>query len=137
MNFVGAVSGVAARNHLHARLGFDTRGTTVIEAQAPKGDVVVMRAPIGHGAAGIFPPITESGVAALLHVRNRGRLALPEIPIEAGRNGRFAEGTIAQAFGQIDDDLFEFSDAAVLNQFAGETEFRVAALLAAGLENDF
>ena len=44
---------------------------------------------------------------------------------------------MAQAGGKPDGDLFEFADSFVADEFAGEPEPAAAALLGAGLENDF
>src|SRR6185503_11632836 len=75
----------AIGNHLYQRLAFDAYRPAGIEPQAPQCDVIVMRAPVGHGAAGVVVPIAEGHVRALGNVGNFGRLAEPEIPVETWR----------------------------------------------------
>ena len=50
--------------------------------EAPLGDVVVVRAPVGHLAAGVLVPPAELVMAALLDVGHVGGRALPEVPVE-------------------------------------------------------
>ena len=102
---------VAAGNGLGEVLRLDLGGGE--QADGPIGDVVVVSAPVGHGAAGIFIPETEISVAALFHIVMGGGLALPEIPIQAGGHRGGLERTVAQARGQPDAGLLEFADAIV------------------------
>ena len=74
-------------------------------------------------------------MAVLSVVRHHGRLADVEIPVQSFRNGHFREWAVDRAGGQTHDDMLELADAAVANQFAGEAEIAVAALLAADLND--
>ena len=74
-------------------------------------------------------------MAALGHVVHGRCLALPEIPVEFGRDGLACERAFAQPGGQPDINFLELADAAVADEFAGEAEALAAALLGAGLQD--
>src|SRR5260370_17003771 len=95
----------------------------------------MVRAPVGHRAAGIIVPETKIYMASLRKIFKLRRLPLPEIPIEIFRNGRVLERTFAQTRGQPNRHLFQFSQAAIADQFARQPKSRVAALLAPALTN--
>src|ERR1051326_219548 len=57
----------AAGDHFDKRLGIDADWPAAIVACPPLRDVEMMRAPIGHRAARILPPITKSHMAPLGH----------------------------------------------------------------------
>src|SRR5690606_12179222 len=124
---------VAAGN----RLGQATRFHAIRRdlPDRPVSDVVMVRAPIGHRAAGVFIPEAERAVAALFHVADGRSLAQPVIPIETLGRGRRLEGAIAQAGGQPHLGLLQFTEAAVAHEFASETETLHGALLRAGLQH--
>src|SRR5213592_1098885 len=127
--------GEAAGNHLDERPALDRHRAAAFEAQPPKGNVVVVRAPVSHGAAGIVPPIPKRAVTTLADVRNERRLALPEIPVELGRHRRGTEWAFARTGRERRDDVLELPEAAVAHELASDAKSRVAPLLAASLEN--
>src|SRR5262245_21119771 len=94
-----------------------------------------MSTPIGQRPAGIIEPVAEVEVGALLNVLVVGRLPLPEIPVQFLRDGNRLERAFAQTGGENGGDLRQIAEAAVADEFAGEAELGVAALLAAGLQN--
>ena len=105
---------------------------------APAGDVVVMRAPVRHRPAGVIPPPAESAVAAFVHVFHLRRLAEPEVKIQSRRRHLAGlERPAAKPAGNPHVHFLKLADAAVADQFAREAEPPVAALLRAGLENNF
>src|ERR1700722_3084212 len=115
--------------------GFDA--DRAVQTDAPAGDIVMMRAPIGDGAARIGKPPAEGAVAAFGVILRGGSLAEPEVVIEPVPDGNFLERTAANARRHEDVDLLQGADAPVADEFAGEAEPFAAALLRAGLENDF
>ena len=76
-------------------------------------------------------------MAALGDVFDRHCLALPHVPIEADGNRGGGKWSFMRAGGNAGDNVCEFSDSSVADEFAGEPETFIAALLAAGLENAF
>src|SRR6266851_6296760 len=123
--------GETAGDHLDERPALDCHRATAFEAQPPEGNVVVVRAPVSHGAAGIAPPIAKRAVTTLADVGNERRLALPEIPVELGRHRRGTEWAFARAGGERSDEVLELAEAAVADELASEAKSRVAPLLAA------
>src|SRR5262249_42303235 len=85
--------------------------------------------------AGVVVPVAEREVAALRDVLVAGRLPLPEVPVQLLRHRRLGERSAVQPRGQDRLDPGELADPAVADQLAGLPEARVAALLAAGLED--
>src|SRR3989442_2642128 len=118
--------GEAAGDHLDERPALDRHRATAFEAQPPEGNVVVVRAPVSHGAAGIVPPVAKRAVTTLTDVGNEWRLALPEIPVELGRHRCGTEWTFARAGGGRRDDVLELAEAAVAGELANEAESRAA-----------
>ncbi len=110
-----------------------------VHTQAPLGDVEVVGAPVGHHAAGVvadLPPAAAVVAAASFGVvRLPGSRAQPAVPIEA-----LADGFLGQVFllgrgTDVDMDRQHLSDPPAADQFAGEAEVALAALLAAGLKH--
>src|SRR5207249_1973377 len=97
--------GEATGDHLDEWPALDRHRAASFQAQPPEGNVVVMRAPVSHGAAGIVPPIAKRAVTTLADVGNRRGLALPEIPVELGRHGRRTEWAAARAGGGRSGDV--------------------------------
>src|SRR5262249_52780127 len=81
------VGGVAARDEIAHRLAIYRHRAAALHPHPPQRDVVVMRAPVGHRAAGIVVPVAERAVAAFLDVFVARRLALPEVPVQLFRHG--------------------------------------------------
>ena len=127
--------GVTAGNRRRDHFRFHVH--RAVQADGPAGNVVMMRAPVRDRAAGIIKPPAKLPVASLLHVIHLGSLAEPEVPIQflraAGRDGTARRATPP---GTNTSHLFEFADAPVAHQFAGQMESLVAALLRAGLEHN-
>ena len=134
VHLVVAVGVVAAGDGFLEPAGLDAVGRE--QADGPIGDVVVVRTPVGHRAAGILIPKAKRPVAALDDVVGARRLALPEIPVEPRRNRRLGKRPAAQSSRQPYGGFLEFSDAAVAHELAGEAETLRAALLRAGLQDD-
>ena len=85
------VVAVVVVDEVLGQLRADGRGgdrAGVVLAEAPLGDVVVVRAPVGQLAAGVLVPPAELVVAPLLDVGDVGRRALPEVPVEPLRGPR-------------------------------------------------
>ncbi len=95
----------------------------------------MMRTPVGHRAARVLPPITETEVRAFFDVRDVGRLTLPEVVVETSRNWRRFERTLTQAGRQPDFDPFDLTDPAVANQIASQPKLPAAPLLGARLQH--
>ena len=83
------VSSVASKEHMDwvervykEGQRYRTSPVFLIVLDGPGGDIDVVRAPVGELAARVFVPPAELVVAALLAVRNLGRLAEPEVPVE-------------------------------------------------------
>src|SRR5437870_6533935 len=114
---------------------FDLDRPALVHAQAPLGNVVVMSAPVRHLAARVCLPPAELIVDALLDVILLGRLAQPEIIIQLGRRALHLERSALWVFTnpRLDEQLL--AQAAVANDFAGQPEVQVRALLAADLED--
>src|ERR1044071_7855008 len=108
---------------------------TPFGAVAPLGDVIVVRAPIGPLAAAEGIPPAEVPMAVLAVVRHHRRLSDIEIPIQPLGNRLLRKRAVDRSRGQTDDDVLEFAQASVADQFAGKPEVAVAALLAADLNN--
>src|SRR5439155_16832660 len=108
--------GEAAGDHLNERPALDRHRAAAFEAQPPERNVVVVRAPVSHGAAGIIPPIAKRAVTTLADVGNEPRLALPEIPVELGRHRRGTEWAFARTGGERSDDVPELAEAAVADE---------------------
>ena len=134
MDYVVAEGVVAAGNRLRQHFALHADRTGLVNG--PARDVIVVRAPVGHGSAGVFVPPAEVGMAALFDVIDLGRLAEPEIPVQPRRHLRRGKRAGAQSSRQPDRDLLELPDAPVAHQFAGQAKFFAAALLRAGLEDD-
>ena len=112
-------------------------------AEAPLGDVDVMRTPVADHAAAVlaghapgWEVIVNAARAQHAAVgRQRGRAA-PHVPVEAGFHGFFG---IRIGFGGIAElrlHALDLADDAVADDFAGDAEFLVVrALLGAGLED--
>jgi hypothetical protein len=132
-DLVFAEGGIPAGDGLGEHPGLDAGGSVL--ADGPAGDVVVVSAPVGEGPARIIEPVAKRGVTAFAHVIDPRGLAEVVIPIERGGDGRGLEGAVAEAGGQGNDHALEFADPLVADELGGEAEFRVAALLAAGLED--
>ncbi len=96
-----------------------------------------MGAPVGHGAAGIIQPIAEPEMAAFRNIVVESRLALPEVPVQLAGHLLRPERSVVGTGGEERGDLGELAEPIVPHQLAGQAETRVAALLAAGLENSF
>ena len=67
--------------------GLDRDRAAAVGTEAPLGDVVVMGAPVGHLAAGVFVPPAEFVMAALLDVidlRRRAQARSPSSALPAG-----------------------------------------------------
>ena len=110
--------GVGGRDDFHR--------AALVHAQAPLGDVEVVRAPISHHAARVFPVVPPVGEVRMNPARAEHRIVRalrggpqPEIPVEAGlqrfrrqvaRHGRRAD---------VHDYLFDPANTPVANQFAG------------------
>ena len=62
--------------------GRDVHRAGSVHAQAPLGDVVVVGAPVGQLAAAVFVPPSELIMTSFLDVRDVGRRAFPEVPVE-------------------------------------------------------
>ena len=125
IRLVGGVTPLAVTRH----------GAGAVHAQAPLGDVVVMGAPVGHLAAGVFVPPAELVMAALLDIGNVGRRAFPEVPVEAFGNGSFGERAADRIVADPGLDGVDLADPAVADELAGQAVAGVGALLAAGLED--
>ena len=67
-----------------------TDRSAVVHAEAPLGDVVVMGAPVGHLAAGVFVPPAELVMAAFLDVIDAasGRATCPSSAPSAATFGK-------------------------------------------------
>src|ERR1035437_7124151 len=108
-----------------------------VQTDAPARDVVVMRAPVRHGTSGIIKPPPERRVAAFGEIFRRRCLAEPEVVIEFGGDGNFFERATTDSGGDKHIHLFQSADASIADQFAREAKTLAAALLRAGLENNF
>src|SRR5205814_2914632 len=108
---MNVVAGVALRVGADADR-FDRDGARAVHAEAPLNDVVVMGAPVGHHPAGVFVPVAEVPVGALRNVLLPGRLSLPHVPIEPGRNRLHGEGAAAGALRQMGLGALDLADPA-------------------------
>ena len=126
--------GVLGRDDLHR--------AALVHAQAPLGDVEVVRAPVGHHAAGVFAvvaPVRE----VLMHAAraehgivgpHRGR-AEPDIPVQAGLHRFLRQVARHRGRTHVHDHLLDLADAPVAHQFAGLAKFVRRPLHGAGLEH--
>src|SRR5215469_15864755 len=74
-------------------------------------------------------------MAALRHVLALWRLALPEIPVQLRRSGRWLERATMGSGRQKGRDARQLAEPAIADQFAYEAKARITALLAARLQN--
>jgi len=118
-HFVLAGRGETAGDHVNELLALDTDGTGTVHLQRPEYDIVVVCPPVGHRAAGIFPPVAEAEVRLLFDVFDFWRLAEPEIIVESFRDRRGFERALSQAGGEPDFDFLYFPDSPVADQIAG------------------
>src|SRR5208337_806106 len=111
-----------AGDHLHELLALDAYRAAFGRVDGPKCNVVVVRAPVGHRAAGVFPPVAEAEMRPLRNILDLGRLTHPEIEIESPRNGFGGKRSLTQAGGQPDFDLLELADPLIADEVAGQAK---------------
>ena len=122
--------------------GFHLHGAVFIHAEAPLGDVDVMRAPVGDHAAAEFAglaPVREGFAFAdraefVVEGHERGRAA-PHVPVEAFGLRFFGVGVRRGGIANTNGDAFDLADDTVANEFAGDAELLAGALHGAGLEH--
>ncbi len=122
----------------------DLDGAGFIHAEAPLGDVVVVRAHVGVAAAGVFAIVAPGG-EVIVHapgaehrvVRPHGRGAEPEVPVEAGLHLLGGQVAPAARAAHADGDGLDLAQPAAADDFRRLAELaeHVGTLLAAGLED--
>src|SRR5712691_7340542 len=95
----------------------------------------MVRAPVGHHAAGILVPVAEGAVRPLRDVfRLRGG-AEPHVPVEALGHGPDLERPAARSVRDARLHPPDLAEPAIADQLAGQAEPGVGSLLAADLED--
>ena len=132
---VAALVGLGRLEHFHRD------GAAAVLVQGPLRDVQVVRAPVGHLAAGVVVPPAELVVAvrllALLAIGDlRGR-AEPEVPVQALGDRRFRDRAARRVAVDAALDGLDLADAAGADQLDRQAEHaaEIGSLLAAGLQD--
>src|SRR6185369_17433977 len=120
-------------------LADDLSWAVVIHAQCPLGDIEMVRAPVGHLAAGIIPEETEVVMDTLLVVRPGRSGSEPHVVIELRRGRAVRHGWILSPIHahQADEHALDFTDATVADVFRRLEELGFGTLLAAALHDAF
>ncbi len=113
----------------------DFDGTAVVHAEAPLRDVKMMRAPIGHVAAGIIAEIAPAEWVNLVAVTAEGSRTEPHVPIHALRNGLSWQVAFGRRATDFDEDFFHFSDETTADEFARDAKSGRGALHGARLQH--
>jgi len=115
--------------------GLNLDGAGVLGVHTPLCDVEMVCAPVGYDSTGVVVvPAPAEREAAFFGVGSPWCGAQPHIVIKSFRDGldRLRRTGLLPSCGQTDFDGVDFSDSAVADEFAGEAEVVLGALLAAG-----
>jgi len=116
-------------------LGLNLHGAGLLGTHTPLDDVEMVCAPVGYYSAGVVVvPSPAEGDAAFFGVGCPWCGAEPHIVIESFRDrlDRLRRTGLLPSCGQADFNGVDFSDSAIADEFAGEAEVVLRALLAAG-----
>src|SRR5688572_10995154 len=99
----------------------------------------MVRAPVGHLAAGIIPKETKEVMDALFVVGPVGSGTEPHLVIQFRRRGAVLSERILRPIHpyQSDEHALDFADTSIAHVFRGLKKLRFGALLAAALHDAF